>query len=69
MYQDEVICEVWRIRDAYAAEHHNDLKEIVADLQKRQLRTGNTVVDRRPARSPEAVADAEPQTRRSEKRE
>ena len=58
MYQDEVISELWRIRDAYAAENHHDLKEMLADLQKRQLQSHATLVDRRSVRRPEATTDA-----------
>ena len=60
MYRDEIIAEVWRIRDAYAAEHHHDLKEIVADLQKRQQRPHGTLVSRKPDRQPQPAADAAP---------
>ena len=58
MSQDEVISELWRIRDAYAAENHHDLKEMLADLQKRQLQSCTNLVDRRPVRRPEAKTDA-----------
>ena len=61
MYQDEIISEVWRIRDAYVAENHHDLREIVADLQRRQLQPHGTLVDRRPKHRLEASADAAPQ--------
>jgi hypothetical protein len=47
IYRDEIIAEVWRNRDAYAAKHHNDLNEIVADLRDRQKRLGCKPVDRR----------------------
>jgi len=50
MYRDEIISEVWRIRDAYSAEHHHDLKEIVADLRQRQRLTRRKLVDRRPVK-------------------
>jgi len=36
IYRDEIIAEVWRNRDAYAAQHHNSLNEMVADLRERQ---------------------------------
>ena len=57
MYQDEIIAEVWRIREEYAAENHHDLREIVADLQKRQLQPNRILVDRRPIHRPETPAD------------
>lgn len=47
MYRDEIIAEVWKNRDAYAATHHHNLAEIVADLQTRQKRRGCKLVDRR----------------------
>jgi hypothetical protein len=50
MYKDEIISEVWRIRDEYAAEHNHNLKEMVADLKKRQLRSHRVVVNRRSAK-------------------
>jgi len=59
MVYDEVISELWRIRDAYAAENHHDLKEMLADLQKRQLQSRATLVDRRPVCRPEATTDAQ----------
>jgi hypothetical protein len=46
MYKDDIIAEVWRIRDAYARVHHNNLDEIVADLRKRQKAHAQRVVDR-----------------------
>ncbi len=51
MYSDEVIAEVWRNRDAYAAEHDHDLDKIVADLQRRQKRRGAKIVDLRPGKA------------------
>lgn len=47
MYRDEVISEVWKIRDEYSAEHHYNLKEIVADIQQQQKLTDTQLVDRR----------------------
>ena len=48
MYRDKIISEVWRNRDAYAAEHGHDLSKIVADLRQRQRRRHVKTVDRRP---------------------
>ena len=56
MYKDEIIAEVWRNRDAYAREHHYDLSEIVADLQKREREHPQRVVDRRTRRTTESNA-------------
>lgn len=47
IYRDEIIAEVWRNRDAYAAQHNNSLNEMVADLRERQKRPGCKLVDRR----------------------
>lgn len=47
MYQDEIIAEVWRNRDAYATEHHHSLAEMVADLRARQDRAESKLIDRR----------------------
>jgi len=46
-YSDEIIAEVWRNRDAYAARYHYSLDEMVADLRERQKRPGCKLVDRR----------------------
>jgi len=47
MYQDEVIVEVWKNREAYARRHGHDLHKIVADLKRRQNKTDVNLVDRR----------------------
>lgn len=49
-YRDEIIAEVWRIRDAYVEKHHHNLAEIVADLRKRQDKSPSKRVDRRKRR-------------------
>jgi len=36
MYNDSVIKEVWKNRDAYTESHHHDINEIIADLRKRE---------------------------------
>ena len=46
MYKDEIIAEVWRNRDAYAAKHNNDIARIAADLRKLQQKSGWRIVDR-----------------------
>jgi hypothetical protein len=51
IYRDEIIAEVWRNRDAYAAQHHNSLNEMVADLRERQKRPGCKIADRRGSRA------------------
>ena len=47
MYKDEILAEVWRLRDAYVEQHHHNLGENVADLQRRQRHPHNKIVDRR----------------------
>jgi hypothetical protein len=44
---DEVIEEVWRIRDEYVKQHHYSLDEIVEDLRRRQAEHPSRIVDRR----------------------
>jgi len=51
-YQDEIIAEVWKNREAYAARHHHNLHEIVADLQERQKTPFSRLVDRRQRTKP-----------------
>ena len=47
MYRDEIIAEVWRLRDAYVESHGHDLSRIVADLRGRQKHPHSELVDRR----------------------
>ena len=47
MYKDEIIQEVWRIRDSYTEKHHHNMVEIIADLQARQNKHKDKLVDRR----------------------
>jgi hypothetical protein len=47
MYEDEIIKEVWRNREAYAKRHGHSLRKIVADLKKRQQKPFSRLVDRR----------------------
>jgi hypothetical protein len=53
MYRDEVIEEVWRIRDEYVKQHHHRLDEIVEDLRRRQAEHQSRIVDRRKQRPSE----------------
>jgi len=53
--QPFLLAEVWRIRDEYAAEHHHNLKEILADLKRRQVRSRRRLVDRRRKSKPRAT--------------
>ncbi len=47
MYEDEIIAEVCRNRDAYVERHQHDLKKIVADLRRLEKEHPAKVVDRR----------------------
>jgi hypothetical protein len=47
MCRDEVIEEVWRIRDEYVKQHHFSLDEIVEDLRRREAQHSSRIVDRR----------------------
>jgi hypothetical protein len=53
MYRDEVIEEVWRIRDEYVKQYHYSLDEIMEDLRRRQAEHPERVVDRRRQRPAE----------------
>lgn len=57
-YRDEIIDEVWKNREAYAARHHHDLNQIVADLQKRQETPFSRLVDRRQRTKPSKTTNA-----------
>ena len=47
MYEDEIIAEVWRNREAYVKQHQHDLRKIVEDLRRREKEHPAKVVDRR----------------------
>lgn len=59
MHEDEIISEVWRNRQDYAAEHHQNLHEIVGDLEARQRSPFSRVVDLRTPRSTPKVPSGE----------
>jgi hypothetical protein len=46
MYEDEIIAEVWKNRDAIAARFNHNLHEIVAELQRRQEHPLSQIADR-----------------------
>jgi len=55
MYQDEIIAEVWRNRDAYVKQHHHSLDEIVKDLGRREESHTSRIVDRRRRQTTESI--------------
>ena len=59
MYKDEIIAEVWRNRDAYAAKHNNDIARIAADLRKLQQKSGWQIVDRSQSTSSPSNSDTQ----------
>jgi len=50
MLKDEIIAEVWRLRDEYVNKHRHDLDAILADLRQRQRHPLSRLVDRRKRR-------------------
>ena len=42
---DEIIKELWQIKDSIAREHGYDIKRIVAHLRKRERPVGQRIVD------------------------
>ena len=60
MYKDEIIAEVWKNRDAYAAKHNNDIARIAADLRKLQQKSGWRIVDRSQSTSSPSNSDIQP---------
>lgn len=43
---DEVIEELWRIKDSIAREHRHDVRRLAAHLQSRRRQTRNRSADR-----------------------
>jgi hypothetical protein len=48
---DEVLREVWRIKDELSASYDHDLERLFADAQKRQRLSGRTVFDLQKAKA------------------
>ena len=51
---DEVIEELWRIKDDMGREHGYDVARLAADLQSKQREEGQRVVDLRAVRKDDA---------------
>jgi hypothetical protein len=47
IYNDEIISEVWRNRDAYVKKHKHDLRRIIMDLKNRQKKSQCKIINRR----------------------
>lgn len=45
MFQDEIVEEIHKNREAYSRSFNHDLKAIFADLQKQQAESGREVVN------------------------
>ena len=45
--KDEVIAEVWKAKDAISAEHHYDVKRLVAHLRAKEASSDARVFDLR----------------------
>jgi len=57
MWNDEIVAEVRRIREEYAAEHNNDIDEIYRDIKAKERASGRPVVSFPPKRPPKMRAD------------
>lgn len=42
---DEIIREVWRVKDEFAKQFNYDIEALAAELQKRQKESGRKVVN------------------------
>jgi predicted metal-dependent hydrolase len=62
MYQDEIIAEVWRNREAFAKRHHHNLHEIVLEIQKRQQTPLSCLVDKKHRTSGSMICREAPQS-------
>lgn len=52
MYQDEIIRDVWKVRETYVEQTGKDLTSMITDLKSRQEKRKVKLVDRRQKRSP-----------------
>jgi hypothetical protein len=46
MWQDEILEEIYRIREEHAKSFNYDLKAICNDLQKRQAESGKKIISK-----------------------
>ena len=57
MWEDPIVAEVHRIREQLAAQFDFDVKEMFADMRKRQAALGTRLVSRNQSTEPAAEAD------------
>ena len=63
---DEIIKELWQIKDSIAREHGYDIEELVAHLQTKERPEGQRVVDLRSMReAAEQGAPTDPKSART----
>jgi hypothetical protein len=62
MVQDEILTEVWRIRDEYAKSFNYDLDAIFSDLKHKEMQSGREYVKlpaKKPSAAPAVTGEAE----------
>lgn len=59
IWQDEIIEEIHRVRDAYASRFNYDIAAMVADAQERQHQSGRELVTLPPKRFEQPYATEE----------
>ena len=61
---DEIIEELWQIKDSIAREHRYDIEALVAHLQTKERPEGQRVVDLHAMRETAEVIPADPKSAR-----
>ena len=56
-WEDEILREVYAVRDAYAAEHGYDLERIYADLKRREASSRLRRAQARPLPTADEIAE------------
>ncbi len=57
MYEDDVLCELWNVKDAMAAKYNYDVHALARALREKQGKDGRKVVTLSPKR-PAAASPA-----------
>jgi len=52
MWKDPIVEEVRKVRQKHAAEFHNDIDAIVADLRQQENKSGRKLVSLKPKKPP-----------------